>query len=112
MIAAIQITDKRQAFTYLVLTDHWYELKNFWRINDGYGHKLKFGNGEYERVPAYCLYLYGHDRDGSLVRVVRLDIKALKYPFEKGYRGTGLIYKEAALEAEAGDMEYEVIGVY
>jgi hypothetical protein len=46
------------------------------------------------------------------VRVVRLDIKALKYPFEKGYKDTGVIYKEAALEAEAGEMEYEVIGVH
>jgi hypothetical protein len=111
MIAIIQVTDKIGMFTYLSLTDHWYESENFWRVRDGYTHQLKYLNGKYTRIPGFCLHLYGFGDDASQIRVMRLDIKSGKYPFEKGYTDTGEIYKEAALGAEAGNMEYEVIGV-
>lgn len=111
MEAGIEITDKNDLFTYLRLTDRWYELDNFWRLNDGYTHKLKFINGKYDRVPGYCLFLYGTDRDGSRVRALRLDLQPSKYPFKKGYISTGEIYKEAALDAEAGKIEYRVTWV-
>jgi hypothetical protein len=111
MLASIQVTDRLGLFTYLTLTDHWYESKNYWRLSDGYTHKLKYGKGEYERTPGSFLHLYGYGSDASLVRVMRLDLKPGKYPFERGYKNTGEIYKEAALEAEAGKIEYEVIWV-
>jgi len=112
MIATIQITDKIGMFTYLTLTDHWYESKNYWRVNDGYTHQLKYLKGEYDRIPGYCLHLYGYGDDASLVRVMRLDLKPGKYPLEKGFTHTGEIYREAALSAKPGAIEYEVIGVH
>lgn len=112
MIATIQVTDKIGIFTYLTLTDHWYESGNYWRVKDGYTHQLKYINGQYNRIPGYCLHLYAFGDDASQIRVMRLDLKPGKYPFESGYKDTGEIYKDAALGAEAGAIEYEVFGVY
>ncbi len=111
MIAGIWVTSKNQLITGLTLTDHWYESKNYWRLNDGNAGRIKYSNGEYERIPGNFVYLYGYGDDGSLVRVMRLDIKPMKYPFSSGYKDTGEIYKESALTADAGTLEYEVYSV-